>query len=73
MSSNVSIKAVTPAAIVGEGPHWDEGSGTLLYVDIPPGKVLRYSPQTGMTKELSIGGCVVNLSHSILLSELQRE
>lgn len=54
MSSGVSIKAVTPVATVGEGPYWDEGSGTLLYVDIPSGKVLRYFPETGQTKELTV-------------------
>lgn len=33
----------------GEGPCWDTGSGTLLWVDIPAGAIHRTDPHTGNT------------------------
>ncbi|XP_054771933.2 regucalcin-like isoform X1 [Lytechinus pictus] len=38
-----------------EGPHWDQASGSLLYVDILGQTVSRYNPGTGNTVKVNIG------------------
>lgn len=38
---------------LGEGPHWDERSGTLLFVDGHRGQIFRYDPQSGAETELA--------------------
>lgn len=38
--------------ILGEGPHWDERSGTLLYDDARGPEVVRYDPQTRTETEI---------------------
>lgn len=42
-------------ADVGEGPHWDEQSKTLMFVDVSAGKVFRYDPLRGTTSSFSVG------------------
>ncbi len=32
---------------VGEGPAWDDRDGSLLWIDIVPGWIFRYVPETG--------------------------
>jgi sugar lactone lactonase YvrE len=39
--------AVPPVAALGEGPRWDDATGTLLWVDIVGRAVHRYDPRTG--------------------------
>ncbi|KAL1443322.1 hypothetical protein MTO96_046015, partial [Rhipicephalus appendiculatus] len=38
--------------ILGEGPHWDERSGTLLYDNARGPEVLRFDPQTKTETEI---------------------
>ena len=45
-------------AEVGEGPYWDEGSRTLLFVDIPPGRVHRLDPADGDVTTIEVGQAV---------------
>ncbi|XP_033737419.1 regucalcin-like [Pecten maximus] len=46
------------AQTTGEGPHWDEETGTLLYVDIWEGDVHRWNPSTGVDQKVHLGGPV---------------
>ncbi|KAL3222605.1 hypothetical protein MRX96_028384 [Rhipicephalus microplus] len=46
-------------SILGEGPHWDERSGTLLYDDARGPVVLRYDPKTKTDTE------ILKLDHEI--------
>lgn len=40
---------------IGEGPHWDERTQTLLYVDINDGSVHRWSAETGKDEKHTFG------------------
>ncbi len=42
-------------ARVGEGPVWDDASGTLVWVDIMSHAVHRYDPATGQNRSLDVG------------------
>jgi sugar lactone lactonase YvrE len=42
-------------ATLGEGPVWDDRTGTLLWVDILQGLVHRYSPETQQDEVLAVG------------------
>lgn len=44
-----------PRCTLGEGPHWDQESESLLYVDIPNHSVFRYYPATDRVQKLDIG------------------
>lgn len=50
--------AVPPGALLGEGPRWDESTGTLLWVDIVAQRVHRYDPATGIDTSKEVGGPV---------------
>ncbi|XP_077496453.1 regucalcin-like isoform X2 [Amblyomma americanum] len=39
-------------SLLGEGPHWDERSGTLLFDDAHAHEVVRYEPQTRTETEV---------------------
>lgn len=43
------------ATEIGEGPHWDSASATLLFVDSTPGIIYRYNPHTGHLSSVSVG------------------
>jgi sugar lactone lactonase YvrE len=76
----VSIEvAVRAEAALGEGPTWDTGSSTLVWVDITAGEVHRYAPardddavlvvpqHVGAAKPRALGGLVLNLRDGIAL------
>ncbi|XP_053395486.1 regucalcin-like [Mercenaria mercenaria] len=47
MAAKVEAVIEKSCLTIGEGPHWDERTQTLLYVDINDGSVHRWSPETG--------------------------
>ena len=48
MPFRCEVDLILPArALVAEGPLWDPGDGTLLWVDIDRGEVHRLAPETG--------------------------
>lgn len=60
MSIEISCVAPTRSAI-GEGAVWDVGDQRLWWVDIPPGLIHRFDPETGRNETFEFGepvGCV---------------
>lgn len=56
----------------GEGPLWDDRRQALFWLDIPPGRVYRYDPATGVNAlvfehEHEVGGCTLQEDGSLLL------
>ncbi len=47
--------AVELRADVGEGPHWDERTGSLWFVDLTAGTVIRLERARGAVTEFSVG------------------
>lgn len=47
--------AVDISADVGEGPHWDERTKSLLFVDVTSGTVFRYDPDRDVVSSFSVG------------------
>ncbi|XP_060077430.1 regucalcin-like isoform X2 [Ylistrum balloti] len=56
MSVEVVLK--NSARTTGEGPHWDEETGTLLYVDIWEGDIHRWRSSTGVDEKIHLEGPV---------------
>ncbi|XP_076653047.1 uncharacterized protein LOC143359184 [Halictus rubicundus] len=52
--SELTIEPLAGPYILGEGPHWDQISGTLYFVDIHAKKILRYDPSTSSVKSAYI-------------------
>jgi sugar lactone lactonase YvrE len=53
---DVKVTAVAEVgADLGEGPSWDERSGTVLFVDISPGIIYRLDPDSGALTEFGVG------------------
>jgi sugar lactone lactonase YvrE len=51
----MELEAVpVPRARLGEGPRWDAGTGTLLWVDIPAGLVHRLDPADDSQETISV-------------------
>ncbi|MBP2476742.1 sugar lactone lactonase YvrE [Crossiella equi] len=77
--------AVAHPAELGEGPTWDAGTETLLWVDILGKAVHRYDPRTGVDSTLPTpqhvgaakprakGGLVLNLAEGIALFDQDGE
>jgi gluconolactonase len=55
MSVKVETVIERSCLTIGEGPHWDERTQTLLYVDINDGSVHRWSPETGKDDKHKFG------------------
>lgn len=71
---------------LGEGPHWDERSGELLWVDITQGRIHAWSPPDGRVRTEALGaevsavipraaapGYVVAAGHRLLLRDGEDE
>src|SRR3954463_449217 len=55
-SSEVRVEvAVDVRPEVGEGPHWDDASQTLWFVDITGGSVFRHHPADGTLSRFAVG------------------
>jgi sugar lactone lactonase YvrE len=53
---DLAVELVLDAhAQVGEGPVWDDASGTLVWVDIMSNAVHRYDPATGRDRTIDVG------------------
>ena len=52
MSVSVAVKASYEC---GEGPHWEEKSQSLLYVDIIAGEIHRWNSVTGEDSKVTLG------------------
>jgi sugar lactone lactonase YvrE len=71
--------AVKTEAVLGEGPTWDAGTSTLLWVDVLASQVHRYTPRSGEDAVLDVpqhvgaakprehGGLVLNLRDGVAL------
>ncbi len=70
-SSNLEVDvAVDVRAEVGEGPHWDERTGSLWFVDLTAGTVFRYERAGGRVSTFSVGqevGAVIPRRHGGLM------
>jgi sugar lactone lactonase YvrE len=55
MTGTATPQPVTAPAQLAEGPIWDSGTQTLLWVDIPPGDVHRFDPATGQDTATHVG------------------
>ncbi|XP_053376399.1 regucalcin-like [Mercenaria mercenaria] len=77
MATKVETAIERSCVTIGEGPHWDERTQTLLYVDINDGSVHRWSPETGKDEKYTFdtfcslvvpcrkGGYLVSVGKSI--------
>ena len=54
LTMSVSVVVKNIGALV-EGPHWDDVSQTLYYVDIVGDVVYRYDPATDSNEKVAIG------------------
>ena len=63
---------VRTRAEVGEGPIWDPGTGTLVWVDITGSAVHRFDPSTGhdlcMDVGINVGAVAVRASGGLMLA-----
>ncbi|XP_046563962.1 regucalcin-like isoform X2 [Haliotis rubra] len=58
MSYKVETVLKEPVSTIGEGPHWDDATQTLLFVDIMKGDVHRYDPVTGKDDVITLDDVV---------------
>ena len=54
----VEVALKNSCGSIGEGPHWDDASQSLLYVDIKNLDVHRYNPTTGEDQIRHLSECV---------------
>ncbi|KAL3868868.1 hypothetical protein ACJMK2_041625 [Sinanodonta woodiana] len=55
---SVTVVVKNGASTVGEGPHWEEATQTLLYVDILEGDVHRWNSITGQDEKIHLDASV---------------
>ena len=55
-SSNYKVETLleNAASTIGEGPHWEESSGKLLYVDINSSIVGRFHVETKVNEQVKL-------------------
>ena len=53
---SVSVAAKNTTFENGEGPHWEEATQSLIYVDIMKGDVHRLNAATGQDTKLHVAG-----------------
>ncbi|XP_071454559.1 regucalcin-like [Hetaerina americana] len=58
---NAKVERIGPPLILGEGPHWDEETQKLYYVDIDGMAMWRYDPATGKNTKYELGEKTVSL------------
>jgi len=51
----VAEVAINIGADIGEGPHWDSATNTLIFVDSTTGVIFRFDPNSGETSLTTIG------------------
>ena len=51
---SVSVVVEKSCTGVGEGPHWDEKSNSLIYVDILAREIHRYNADTKVNEKVSV-------------------
>ena len=51
---NVEVVLKNVASTIGEGPHWEESSGKLLYVDIHTSTVGRVHVETKVNEQIKL-------------------
>ena len=52
---SVSVLARNSCPSLGEGPHWDEKTQNLLYIDIESGAIHKYDIRTGEDNNINLG------------------
>ena len=65
---SVSTVVKNACSGLGEGPHWEESTKSLLYVDINAGDVHRWNSVTGLDEVRHFGKHMNMSIHSIWLS-----
>ena len=50
------LERVTPT--IGEGPHWDDASQSLIFVDIDDGIIFRWDQKTKNLEKHKFGMCL---------------
>jgi sugar lactone lactonase YvrE len=59
MTVGVDVEVVTqPCDHLGESPHWDPSTQTLVRVDATAGRVMRFDPITGTQESFAVGPSV---------------
>ena len=82
MTVQVDVEVVRPPGDhLGEGPHWDSHTQTLVRVDATAGRVMRLDPTTGSEETFAVGpsvgfaipraagGFVLGIEHEIVVME----
>lgn len=63
---SIQVKIISKKRLLtGEGPHWDEKTQSLYFVDIPGQTINKYDSKTGLHTQAKI--CKNNLFYAITL------
>ncbi|XKL61908.1 hypothetical protein PGB90_001741 [Kerria lacca] len=58
---DVKITRVTTPLVLGEGPHWDERTKSLYFVDIDESTIHKYTPETDVHTYAKVGDKEVSI------------